>query len=453
MMAENKMEVMPVGKLIFEMSLPPLFSMFLQYSYNLLDSAFVARLSENALTAVSLSFPITTLMNAVSIWIGVGINVLIAGHLGKREQEEANKTVTLGLILSFLVGIILNITVLLIISPYFKSFTENNDIYTLCMEYMGVCSFMQIPNMVHIVIQKMIQATGNMIEPMLFQLTGVITNFIFDPLLIFGIGFFPAMGIKGAATATVLGYSVSMVLAFIMFLKAKHKIALKTVGFRFEWSIVQKIIILGLPSFIMNALNAFTVTIVNLFLVAYSDTSIAFFGAYFKIQQLIIMTINGLIQGCLPIMRFNYGAGNLKRLQSVFRYSTILVTSLMMFGTLIIMLFPTQILSLFMASEKMRSYGIMAMRIMAAGYLFCGLSTMISTYMQAIERVLPSIMIQIFRQMFFLIPIMWILEKALLINGIWIAFPVTELLTFVAAVILFMRLKFQNNNKDIVGGK
>lgn len=401
MMAENKMAVLPVGKLIFEMSLPPLFSMFLQYSYNLLDSAFVARLSENALMAVSLSFPITTLMNAVSIWIGVGINVLIAGHLGKREQEEANKTVTLGLILSFLVGIILNITVLLIISPYFKSFTENNDIYTLCMEYMGVCSFMQIPNMVHIVIQKMIQATGNMIEPMLFQLMGVITNFIFDPLLIFGIGFFPAMGIKGAATATVLGYSVSMVLAFIMFLKAKHKIALKTVRFRFEWSIVQKIIILGLPSFIMNALNAFTVTIVNLFLVAYSDTSIAFFGAYFKIQQLIIMTINGLIQGCLPIMRFNYGAGNLKRLQSVFRYSTILVTSLMMFGTLIIMLFPTQILSLFMASEKMRSYGIMAMRIMATGYLFCGLSTMISTYMQAIERVLPSIMIQIFRQMFF----------------------------------------------------
>ncbi len=400
-MAENKMAVLPVGKLIFEMSLPPLFSMFLQYSYNLLDSAFVARLSENALTAVSLSFPITTLMNAVSIWIGVGINVLIAGHLGKREQEEANKTVTLGLILSFLVGIILNITVLLIISPYFKSFTENNDIYTLCMEYMGVCSFMQIPNMVHIVIQKMIQATGNMIEPMLFQLMGVITNFIFDPLLIFGIGFFPAMGIKGAATATVLGYSVSMVLAFIMFLKAKHKIALKTVRFRFEWSIVQKIIILGLPSFIMNALNAFTVTIVNLFLVAYSDTSIAFFGAYFKIQQLIIMTINGLIQGCLPIMRFNYGAGNLKRLQSVFRYSTILVTSLMMFGTLIIMLFPTQILSLFMASEKMRSYGIMAMRIMATGYLFCGLSTMISTYMQAIERMLPSIMIQIFRQMFF----------------------------------------------------
>ncbi len=400
-MAENKMAVLPVGKLIFEMSLPPLFSMFLQYSYNLLDSAFVARLSENALMAVSLSFPITTLMNAVSIWIGVGINVLIAGHLGKREQEEANKTVTLGLILSFLVGIILNITVLLIISPYFKSFTENNDIYTLCMEYMGVCSFMQIPNMVHIVIQKMIQATGNMIEPMLFQLIGVITNFIFDPLLIFGIGFFPAMGIKGAATATVLGYSVSMVLAFIMFLKAKHKIALKTVRFRFEWSIVQKIIILGLSSFIMNALNAFTVTIVNLFLVAYSDTSIAFFGAYFKIQQLIIMTINGLIQGCLPIMRFNYGAGNLKRLQSVFRYSTILVTSLMMFGTLIIMLFPTQILSLFMASEKMRSYGIMAMRIMATGYLFCGLSTMISTYMQAIERVLPSIMIQIFRQMFF----------------------------------------------------
>ena len=165
MQTNNKMAVAPVGKLIWQMSIPPLISMFLQYSYNLIDSAFVARLSENALTAVSLSFPITTLMNASSIWIGVGVNVLIAGYLGQRKQDEANTTVTHGLLLAFGIGALLNLLSLLIMKPYFRAFTNNEEIYQLSLAYMSVCSFMQIPNMVHIAIQKMIQATGNMIAP------------------------------------------------------------------------------------------------------------------------------------------------------------------------------------------------------------------------------------------------------------------------------------------------
>lgn len=190
MQTNNKMAVAPVGKLIWQMSIPPLISMFLQYSYNLIDSAFVAQLSENALTAVSLSFPITTLMNATSIWIGVGVNVLIAGYLGQRKQNEANTTVTHGLLLAFGIGALLNLLSLLIMKPYFGAFTNNEEIYQLSLAYMSVCSFMQIPNMVHIAIQKMIQATGNMLAPMWFQIAGVVVNFVFDPLLIFGIGVF-----------------------------------------------------------------------------------------------------------------------------------------------------------------------------------------------------------------------------------------------------------------------
>ena len=199
--------------------------MFLQYSYNLIDSAFVARLSENALTAVSLSFPITTLMNATSIWIGVGVNVLIAGYLGQRKQNEANTTVTHGLLLAFGIGALLNLLSLLIMKPYFRAFTNNEEIYQLSIAYMSVCSFMQIPNMVHIAIQKMIQATGNMVAPMWFQIAGVVVNFVFDPLLIFGIGVFPAMGIRGAAVATVAGYLLSMILAFALLLGQKAKSA------------------------------------------------------------------------------------------------------------------------------------------------------------------------------------------------------------------------------------
>ena len=418
MQTNNKMAVAPVGKLIWQMSIPPLISMFLQYSYNLIDSAFVAQLSENALTAVSLSFPITTLMNAASIWIGVGVNVLIAGYLGKKEQDNADTVVTHGLLLAFGIGALLNLFALLIMRPYFWAFTSNEEIYQLSIAYMSVCSFMQIPNMVHIAIQKMIQATGNMVAPMWFQIAGVVVNFVLNPILIFGIGIFPAMGILGSAVATVAGYLLSMILALALLLG-------------------------NLPSFIMNALSSFMVTFVNLFLVAYSDTAIAFFGAYFKVQQLIVMTVNGLIQGCLPVMRFNYGAGNSGRLHSAFRYGTALVTGMMILGTLAVILFPAQILGLFTASETMCSFGISAMRIMAASYLFCGLSTMISTYFQATEKVGSSMAIQLCRQMLFLVPALWCLDKSLWcldklfhLNGIWLAFPVAETGTLLVALIM-----------------
>ena len=439
MQTSNKMAVAPVGKLIWQMSIPPLISMFLQYSYNLIDSAFVARLSENALTAVSLSFPITTLMNAASIWIGVGVNVLIAGYLGQKKQDEANATVThgFGLLLAFGIGALLNLLSFLIMKPYFRAFTNNEEIYQLSIAYMSVCSFMQIPNMVHIAIQKMIQATGNMVAPMWFQIAGVVVNFALNPILIFGVGIFPTMGIRGSAVATVAGYLLSMILAFVLLLGKKQKVRIKIKGFRLQKRLIGRIFALGLPSFIMNALSSFMVTFVNLFLVAYSDTAIAFFGAYFKVQQLIVMTVNGLIQGCLPVMRFNYGAGNSERLHAAFRYGTALVTGMMILGTLAILLFPAQILGLFTASEAMRSFGISAMRIMAASYLFCGLSTMISTYFQATEQLMPSMLIQLLRQLLLLIPFMWCLEKLLKITGIWLSFPVAEATTFVLAFLLF----------------
>ena len=198
--------------------------MFLQYSYNLVDSMFVAKINEQALAAVSLSFPITTLMNALSIWIGVGLNVLIAGYLGQKRQKEADFATTLGLMLSFLMGAAVNIIVLFFMKPYYAAFTKNITIYEYGLSYMKVCAFMQIPNMVHIAIQKILQATGNMITPMWFQIAGVFFNFIFDPLLIFGIGPFPEIGISGAALATVLGYTLSMIVAIIQLFFTKQKV-------------------------------------------------------------------------------------------------------------------------------------------------------------------------------------------------------------------------------------
>lgn len=441
MSTENKMSKLSVNKLIIQMSLPPLFSMFLQYSYNFIDSIFIAKLGEDALAAVSLSFPITTLMNSLSVWIGVGVNVMIAGYLGKKENSKANSTVTLGLLLSFLIGTLVNIIILLTTKPYYEAFTNNAAILEYGLEYMSICAFMQVPNMVHISIQKMLQATGNMLAPMWFQTAGVIFNFVFDPLLIFGIGPFPKMGISGAALATVLGFTLSMVIALIMLLFTKQDVKFTIKDFHFDFKMVGTVFAYGLPSFIMNALGAFMVTFVNIFLVTSSDLAVAFFGAYFKVQQLIVMTVNGLIQGCLPIMRFNYAAKNQERLKQTFYKGTIITAIMMILGMIIIFAFPKEILNLFSASDEMLSFGIPAVRIMSLGFLFNGLSTMIATYAQATEKVFQSIVIQILRQGVLLFFNMWLLNNIFGMTGIWLSFPITESLVFFIALFIIMGKK------------
>ena len=355
METENKMAYEPINTLILQMSAPPLISMFLQYSYNLVDSMFVAKINEQALAAVSLSFPITTLMNALSIWIGVGVNVLIAGYLGQEKQEKADAAATLGLLLSVLVGTAVTVAALLTIKPYYSAFTQNSAIFAYGLSYMKVCAYMQLPNMVHIAIQKMLQATGNMIAPMWFQIAGVLFNFVFDPLLIFGIGPFPQMGISGAALATVLGYTLSMLLALVQLFFTSQKVRPKWKGYRFDPQMFRMLLSYGLPSFIMNALGSFMVNFVNAFLVNYSDTAVAFFGAYFKVQQLVVMTVNGLIQGCLPIMRFNYRAKKDERLWQTYQTGTRIATLMMLVGTVLLLCFPNAILFLFSAGMQSKS--------------------------------------------------------------------------------------------------
>lgn len=443
-MAElNKMETKPLVPLIFNMSLPPLFSMFMQYTYNFVDCIFVSWISEDALTAVSLSFPLTTLMLAFSIGTGVGINVLIARRLGEKNQDGADSVVTHGLILSTAFGIFLNIIILIILKPYFNAFIDDPAIYDLCIQYMTICAFFQVPNMVHIAIQKIIQGTGNMLAPMAFQIAGVVINFVFDPMLIFGIGPFPEMGIKGAAVATVMGYTVSMLWAFYVLIFTKQKVRIKTKGFRLDVQIFKDIFSLGMPSFIMNALGAFMVSFANVFLIVYSTTAVAFFGAYFKAQQVVVMTVNGLIQGCIPIMSFNFGAKNKERLQQAFRYGTIIAVVMMGAGALVLCVFPVQVLKIFMASDAMLEIGVPGLRIMATSYIFNGFATMAASYMQSVGKIKYSIFVNLMRQLIALLACMWIFTRFMGMTGVWLAFPVAEVLTCLCCLyILKKKIKY-----------
>lgn len=438
---QNPMGTKSIFPLIVQMALPPLFSMFLQYTYNFVDCLFVAQIGEEALTAVSFSFPLTTLMLAFSIGTGVGINVLVARYLGKEEYEKANSIVSHGVLLSFCFGIVLNILFYIILKPYFHLFIKEQIIYDLSMEYMKICLFMQVPNMVHIAIQKILQGTGNMLAPMAFQTAGVIFNFIFDPILIFGIGPFPAMGIAGAALSTVLGYTLSMILAFYVLLFTKQKVKLKIKGFQWNCSIWIDIFRCGMPSFIMNAMGAFMVTFTNSFLAIYSTTAVAFFGAYFKAQQMVVMTVNGLIQGCIPIMSFNYGAGKKERMKKTLLYGTIIAMVFMGAGELFLSLFPKQILKVFMASDEMMSFGVTALRIMTTGYLFNGIATMVASYVQSMNQIKYSVWINLMRQCIALYFFMWFFTKIWGMSGVWIAFPCAEIVTCIYCFFVLKRME------------
>lgn len=425
----NKMETKPMLPLIVTMSVPPLISMFLQYTYNFVDCMFVSWISEDALTAVSLAFPITTLMIAMSIGIGVGVNVLIARYLGQKNQDMANSVVSNGIILSAACGVIVTIVVLLIMKPFFASFTEDPAIYDMAVDYMRICAFMEVSSMVHICIQKVLQGTGNMIAPMWFQIAGVLLNFVLDPLLIFGVWIFPEMGVEGAAVSTVCGYTFSMILAFYVLIFRKQKVKIKTKGFKLDFKIFKEIFVIGFPSFLMNALGAFMTYFTNLFLVLYSTTAVAFFGAYFKLQQVVIMTLNGLVQGCIPIMSYNYGAKNENRLTQAFQYGNTIGILLTGVSIIILCLFPSQVLTAFNASEEMLSFGVPALRIMCISYVFAAIATMVASFMQSTKRVKFSLLINILRQFGLLIPAMWLLSKFMGMTGIWYAFIVAEVIT------------------------
>ena len=433
------METKPMLPLIISMAVPPLISMFMQYTYNFVDCMFVSWLSEDALTAVSLAFPITTFMVAMSIGLGVGVNVLIARYLGQKNQDMADSVVSNGIILSAACGAVVTLVVLLIMKPFFASFTDDPVIYDMAVDYMRICAFMEVANMVHICIQKIIQGTGNMIAPMWFQIAGVLLNFALDPFLIFGIWIFPEMGIKGAAVSTVCGYTFSMILAFYVLIFRKQKVKIKVRGFRIDFKIFKDIFVIGFPSFVMNALGACMTYFTNIFLVAYSTTAVAFFGAYFKLQQVVIMTLNGLVQGCIPVMSYNFGAKNEERLNLAFRYGNIIGIILTGVSIAVLWLFPSQVLTIFNASSAMLSFGVSALRIMCISYVFASIATMVASLMQSTKRVGFSLLINVLRQLGLLLPFMWILSGIFGMDGIWYAFIAAEVITAAISWILYRK--------------
>ncbi len=435
---ENKMGTQKIPKLLISMSLPAMFSMLIQALYNIVDSIFVAQINENALTAVSLAFPIQTLILAVSLGTGIGINSLIARRLGEKRKEEACRAAGHGIILGLASWGLFAVLGLLFTPLFFRAFTSDPQIVEYGCEYIYVITICSFGIFLSVNIEKIIQATGNMIYPMCQNLVGAVTNLILDPILIFGLLGFPKMGVLGAAIATVTGQIFGMLFGLVMLFAKNHEIRVSLKGFRFSWQAVRDIYAVGFPSIIMQAVSSVLTVCLNGILIGFSATAVSVLGIYYKLQSFVFMPVFGLNQGSMPIMGYNYGAGNKRRLISTIKLSCIIAFSIMVLGTLVFWIFPGVLLKMFNASQSMLSIGIPALRLISLSFMMASINIVLSNLFQATGHGVKSLTVSLIRQLAVILPVAWLLSRAIGVNGVWLAFPAAEIVGFVLSLLFFL---------------
>lgn len=438
---ENKMGTMPVGKLLFNMSLPMMISMLVQALYNIVDSIFVAKLSENALTAVSLAFPLQTLLIAVGTGTGVGMNALISKSLGERDFKKANKIADNGMFLyalSYLVFLILGLTV---VKPFYASQIGNADveIMELGIDYLSTVMMFSVGLFAQIYFERLLTSTGKTIFSMTSQLCGALTNIILDPILIFGLLGAPKMGVTGAALATVIGQCVAGIIACVCNHKFNHEISLNLKGFTPDLQIIGHIYAIGIPSIIMQSIGSIMTYCMNRILITFSSTATAVFGVYFKLQSFFFMPVFGLNNGITPIIAYNYGAKQRKRMIKTIKLSLLVSFCLTFIGFLSFEGIPQVLLGMFNASEDMLIIGVPALRIIGIHYLIAWFCIIIGTVFQALGKAVFSMIVSIMRQLVALIPAAYILSKIGGLHAVWWSFPIAELISL--AVTLFFLTK------------
>ncbi len=440
--AENKMGTMPIGKLLFNMSLPMMISMLVQALYNIVDSIFVAKLSENALTAVSLAFPLQTLLIAVGTGTGVGMNALLSKSLGEKNFKKANATASNAAVLyffSYLVFFILGFT---IVRPFYASQIGNADqeIMELGIEYLSTVMIFSFGLLAQVFFERLLTSTGRTIFSMISQLTGAITNIILDPILIFGLLGAPKMGVTGAAVATVIGQCVAALVAGFCNHRYNHDVKLKFHGFRLDFHIIGTIYAVGIPTIIMQSIGSVMTYCMNRILIEFSSTATAVFGVYFKLQSFFFMPVFGLNNGITPIIAYNYGAGQRKRMLKTIKLSMLVAFCLTFIGFLCFEGIPQILLGMFNASDELLTIGVPALRIIGIHYLIAWFCIVSGTVFQALGKAFFSMIVSIMRQLFVLIPAAYILAKLGGLHVVWWSFPIAEVISLMVSSFFLVRI-------------
>lgn len=438
---ENKMGVMPVPKLLITMSLPIILSMLVQALYNIVDSIFVAQINENALTAVSLTFPIQNLMIAISAGTGVGINALLSRNLGEKKFEDANLAARNGIFLAFMSSIVMALIGIFGSRIFFLLQTNDAQIVEYGTQYMTIITVFSAGIFMQITFERLLQATGRSFYSMITQGLGAIINIILDPILIFGLFGFPRMEVAGAALATITGQIVAVCLSLYFNIKKNPEISINMKKFRPDKRVISTIYEVGIPSIIMQSIGSIMVFGMNKILLIFSSTAAAVFGVYFKLQSFIFMPIFGLNNGMIPIVAYNYGAKHKQRIMSTIKLSIGISISIMCIGLFVFQMFPEQLLGFFDASEHMMEIGIPALRIISLSFIFAGYCIIVGSVFQALGNGMYSLIISFARQILVILPVAYIFAQVYGLHMVWWSLPIAEIVSVVMSTLLFRRIK------------
>ena len=439
---ENKMGTMPVGKLIFNMSLPMMVSMLVQALYNIVDSIFVAKLSENALTAVSLAFPLQTLLTAVGAGTGVGMNALLSKSLGEKNFKKANDTAANAAVLYILSYILFLILGFSVVKPFYLSQIGNADVEIMEMgiEYLSTVMIFSFGLFTQFFFERLLTSTGRTIFSMTSQLTGAVTNIILDPILIFGLFGAPKMGVTGAAIATVIGQCVAGIVAAACNHKYNHDVKLSFKGFKPDLKIIGTIYAVGVPSIIMQSIGSIMTYCMNRILIEFSSTATAVFGVYFKLQSFFFMPVFGLNNGITPIISYNYGAKKRKRMIHTIKLSMAVAFCLTFVGFIAFEAIPQVLLGMFNSSQQLLEIGIPALRIIGIHFLIAWFCIVAGTVFQALGKAVFSMIVSIMRQLFVLVPAAYILAKVGGLHAVWWSFPIAEIISLAVSLTFLIRI-------------
>ncbi len=448
--ATNKMGTKAMFPLVMSMSLPAIFSMLIQALYNIVDSIFVSQIGSNALNAVSLAYPLQMVMISFAIGTAVGVNSLIARKLGEKRYDEANSAATHGIMLAVITWLIFVVIGLFFAKPFIALFTDNTTILKYGTQYLNIVLTASLGCLISIMGEKTLQATGNMIVPMLTQLLGAVINIILDPFLIHGYWIFPRLEVVGAALATVIAQFSSMTFILLILLLKKHEVKISFKKFRVKLNILKQIYVVGFPAIIMQCIGSVMVSGINAIIsvfassVAIKEAYINIFGIYFKLQSFVFMPVFGLSQGTSPIIGYNYGARNMKRMYSALKIGMLIAAVIMTLGFILFQFGSPLLLSLFEANELTLTLGVPAFKIISLCFVPAAVGITFSTMFQAVGKGLRSMLMSIMRQLLVLLPAAFLLAKSSL-EAMWYSFPIAEAVALVVAIAFFINLY----NKDL----
>ncbi len=434
------MGVMPVNRLLITMSLPMVISMLVQALYNVVDSVFVSYISEDALAAVGLAFPAQNLMISVAVGTGVGINALLSKSLGEKNYETANRTAVNGIFLAFCSWVAFALLGGFFSRTFMELQTPVASISDYGATYLSIVAVVSVGMMFQICFERLLQSTGKTIFTMISQATGAVINLIMDPLLIFGVGPFPRMGIAGAAWATVLGQIVGALLGLYCNLRMNPEISISFRGFRPSGAIIGKIYAVGVPSIIMSSIGSVMTFGMNKILGALNSTAVAVFSAYFKLESFIFMPVFGLNNGIVPIIAYNYGARKPARIRGTVKLGMLYAVCIMAVGVALFWLVPRQLLGIFNASDYMLEIGVPALRVISLSFIFAAFGIVTSSVCQALGKGVLSLLVSVLRQLVLILPAAWILGRVAGLSAVWLAFPFAEIFAFLLGMAFLVHI-------------